>query len=64
MERCTICDRDLSTLTDEGCEHCGLEYDPLAPDRATPLDFNKEVRTTYVPEDEFDFDSDDMMGDL
>jgi len=63
MERCTICDKDLSTLPEEGCEHCGLEYDPLAPDEAKPLDFNKDLQTVYIPDSEgeslFNYDLDD-----
>lgn len=49
---CSTCDRDLSTLPEEGCPHCGLEYDPLAPDNTKPLDFNKDINTEYFPEDE------------
>ena len=48
--RCSVCDRELSTLPEDGCEQCGLSYDPLMPDEAMPLDFNKDITTEYLPE--------------
>lgn len=55
-ETCTVCGRVLADLPEDGCPDCGLEYDPLAPDETKPLDFNKEVQTEYIPEEEDYYD--------
>ena len=50
MQRCNICDRDLSTIPEDGCEHCGLDYDPSSPDEGVALNFNQEPQTEYLPD--------------
>jgi rubredoxin len=40
-ERCEVCGRYLSDLLEDGCEQCGLEYDPLQPDFNKELDFDR-----------------------
>ena len=49
---CNICNKDITLLGEEGCEDCGLEYDPSAPDRAEELNFHhQEVEhQEYLPE--------------
>ena len=49
---CTVCNKDLSSLGEEGCEDCGQEYDPTVPDANQELDFNKEAtdRFEQVPD--------------
>lgn len=42
---CNICNRDISSLGEDGCPDCGLEYDPMAPDIHEPLDFDKDPCT-------------------
>ena len=43
---CSICNKDITLLGEEGCEDCGLEHDPTAPDRAEELDFNNDNTDT------------------
>ena len=44
-ERCNVCNRELSSLGEDGCEDCGLDYDPLAPAEGKPLSFEDRPRT-------------------
>jgi len=60
MERCTVCDKDLSTLPEEGCEQCGVNYDPLMPANTAPLDFSQEVSTKYIPDTDDDWAGEDL----
>ena len=45
---CNICNKDITLLGEEGCEDCGLEHDPSAPDRAVDLDFNADNSDPYA----------------
>jgi predicted amidophosphoribosyltransferase len=45
---CSICNKDLETLGEQGCEDCGQEYDPLAPE------FNAELSFEDRPVDKYE----------
>jgi len=59
-ELCSVCNKDISTLPEEGCEQCGQTFDPLMPDNNIPLDFSQEVDTTYVPDTDDDWAGEDL----
>lgn len=46
-ERCSLCNKPFSLIGEDGCDECGLEYDPLEPARTVPLDFSRDPVTEY-----------------
>jgi len=45
---CVLCNRDINLLGKEGCEECGVEYDPMQPVDGVPLDFNNDSLPTNL----------------
>ena len=46
---CPVCGKDYSDLSEEGCEDCAVDYDPLQPEYNEELNFDAPVSSEYEP---------------